>query len=150
MMQSNASAGKLNQKLGYAGLIPFALCLAAPWVFADQEAFWFQAFCLYSALILAFMAGSLWGQQIHEAKPGLAVLSNVLTLMAFASFLLPPLWQVLLLALAYAGLLRSEKQHCFEHYSLDYRQLRERLNGAVMGSHCLMIFNALALQNAAV
>lgn len=79
--------------LGYAGLIPF---LAAAWAaLGDRTLFQLSPaliFLTYSAIILSFLGGTLWGKARELAdgflSAGLLLLSNVLALAAWLMLLL--------------------------------------------------------------
>jgi hypothetical protein len=79
--------------LGYAGLIPF---LAAAWaVLGERTLFQLSPaliFLTYSAIILSFMGGALWGKARELADSflsvGLLLLSNAIALAAWLMLLL--------------------------------------------------------------
>ena len=94
--------------LGYAGLIPF---LVAAWA-AVAERTLFQlsptmVFLTYSAIILSFLGGTLWGKarELVEGmlSSGLLVLSNLLALSAWAMLLLGEAWLAAGLIIALFG-----------------------------------------------
>lgn len=92
---------KTARMLGYLGIIPF---LALAGLAALQGPHWLEiALIAYGALILAFMAGTLWASVIvgqrrsHRAKLDL-IASNALVLMAWPSVLMPTAWASLWLA----------------------------------------------------
>ena len=76
--------------LAAAGVIPFAALAIA--VALGIETDWARsAFCLYGAVIAAFMAGTIWTQaQVHHVRTmQFLVLSNIAALAAFGSLLIP-------------------------------------------------------------
>jgi hypothetical protein len=78
--------------LGYSGLIPFfVLTLLLLLSQGAYNSIYLTAFCGYSAIIISFIAGSFWGQVVHldaVNKAVLLILSNVISLLAWAGFLL--------------------------------------------------------------
>lgn len=119
--------------LGYLGLLPFIGCL---WLFeylpqlADVNFLQpylntlavnpQQAFIFYSAIILSFMAGSLWKKDTynantHESKinssssnKALSVISNLICLFAFTCLFLSIFYSLILLPLSYLCVLFIE------------------------------------------
>lgn len=87
------------------GLIPFVLCL----YLSDYNVFWGidpkQAFIAYSAVILSFIAGTLWqvnGPQRNDNKNNKQqVISNMFSLIAFVSLLINPYAALAILATSY-------------------------------------------------
>ncbi|MBR7889059.1 DUF3429 domain-containing protein [Marinomonas sp. A79] len=79
--------------LGVLGIIPFA---AATYISWNNHTFLgfsgFTLFSTYSAVILSFLSGALWGQLIHKDISPLGrflfISSNVLALAAWASLLI--------------------------------------------------------------
>lgn len=82
----------LALRLGYAGLLPFALGAALVWlVHADAHPFVVQALSSYAALILSFLGGVHWGIgfRAQPAAPGLFVWGVVPSLVAWVGVLMP-------------------------------------------------------------
>ena len=76
--------------LGYAGLIPFISLAFLSILFTDNHLF-IDALCLYSFGIFIFLCGAWWPTaDMHDAKFWRIVLSNILFLIAFFTFLLIP------------------------------------------------------------
>ena len=75
--------------LGYLGLIPFVLCL----LFNTYQTFWAistkEIFIAYSAVILSFMAGTLWRIDAKVDYKNQQIVSNVFSLIAFVALLVP-------------------------------------------------------------
>ncbi len=100
------NARKTAKTLGWLGVIPF-VALAATSAFGGP--LWAQqALIAYSALILAFMAGTLWSVWIHairtSAKANVHLLvSNVLVLLAWPALWFPSAWASLWLAALFAA-----------------------------------------------
>nr|WP_243760639.1 DUF3429 domain-containing protein [Aestuariicella hydrocarbonica] len=119
--------------LGYLGLLPFvylALNLPVPgWLIPVR------GFVAYSAIILAFMAGSLWRHSVASS-----VFSNLVAIAAFAALLLPLQPAILLipLALLYGLLWWWEGRHCRRDTPDSYWQLRCRLTLMVVVCHLMM------------
>ncbi len=99
MHLENSEPSLLARRLGYAGLVPFALLATALWtVHADMRAFVAMALVAYGAAIASFLGGVHWGiaGQLppHDAR------------LHYAWGVVPSLlgWLALLMP-AYAGLL---------------------------------------------
>ena len=96
---------KTWKTLGYMGLIPFVLCL----YLSGHEMFWGidpkQAFIAYSAVILSFIAGTLWQvngpQQSYKQKSKQQIISNFFSLIAFVSLLINPYVALAILTTSY-------------------------------------------------
>ena len=58
-------------RLGYAGLLPFVLGAGLIWLRLDNEAHTFVCMAMlnYSALIVSFLGGIVWGLGFREAAP---------------------------------------------------------------------------------
>lgn len=91
--------------LGYAGVLPFALCainLLTGWPLFDGFAL--QVFVVYSAVILSFLGGIRWGLAIQQPAPATSqmVLSVLPSLAGLGCLLLStPLMQIVALTVAY-------------------------------------------------
>lgn len=85
--------GKLAQRLGYSGLLPFVAGAVLVWlVRADVHAYAALALSIYAAVILSFLGGIHWGLAMRQAKPpASALIWGVLTpLVAWPAALMPP------------------------------------------------------------
>ncbi|WGV99414.1 DUF3429 domain-containing protein [Vibrio sp. YMD68] len=75
--------------LGYLGLAPF--CLGLGLVIIDKELVNIEdhvLFITYSAIILSFLSGALWGRSIEKPNRSLTlILSNVFAILAWVSLL---------------------------------------------------------------
>ena len=95
--------------LGYLGLLPFivSLYLSTEIVFLGISTK--QIFIAYSAVILSFIAGSIWrrNSQIYFDKQN--VISNFFSLVAFASLLLDHKLALIILAAGFMLLFLYEK-----------------------------------------
>jgi len=86
----SSSADRTMFNLGYLGLLPFAGALGVSWtgltVFGLAGE---QLFITYSAVILSFLSGVLWGNGLDNTPPTLSryalVLSNVFALLAWGA-----------------------------------------------------------------
>jgi len=144
-MQPNQST---MLSLGYLGLLPFAGSIIL--VLTDTQLFGLsgqQIFISYSAVILSFLSGILWGTVIgnFQSKFGLAslILSNVFALMAWAALLLGthhPL-AIVLLETGFIAVWIAEK-YMSETNKLaspeGYQTLRNRLTIGVIVMHLIL------------
>jgi hypothetical protein len=97
----------LIYSLGYLGLIPFVATLLAliageNWFFVDNS----KLFSTYSAVILSFLGGVLWGRSIglsNSATRYLFLFSNAMALLAWLSLLLVESFSSITLGLLIAG-----------------------------------------------
>ncbi|TLU65130.1 DUF3429 domain-containing protein [Thalassotalea litorea] len=143
------------KRLGYAGLLPF---VAGVSLFAfDVKVFTLTGdtlFILYSAVILSFLAGTLWanslknnGEAIYDRE---LITSNLISLTAFVSLMMnSSLTAVTLLLVAYLLIFKHEAT--LENYAEiypDYFSMRKRLTLVVSGLHLLLaaliLFHGLA------
>lgn len=132
-------------QLGFAGLLPFLGTLigqALNQLWAGRAPA--ELFLIYSALILSFLSGGLWGTVLQGAtfrRVTLLLASNALCLLGFAALIIQ--WQVaslVLLATAFAALLWLERR--FVDPLSDppgYRLVRAQLTGIVIMLHALML-----------
>ena len=127
---------KTWQTLGYMGLIPFIACL----YLSSYEWMWEiaakQAFIAYSAVILSFMAGTLWqiNERLKQNKQ--QIISNIFCLLAFLSLLVSEYVALSILATSYVLLVLYEKQ-CARQTKLnpDYTKMRYYLTLIVVLLH---------------
>ncbi len=140
--------------LGYAGLIPF---LAAAWAMLSDRTL-FQSspaliFLTYSAIILSFLGGTLWGKARELAdgylSAGLLLLSNMLALSAWITLLLGETFMVpgLLIALiGYAILCAVEwfsASKVLNYVGEPYLRFRLTLTSVVCLAHAVVIYAVL-------
>ena len=138
----------LAQRLGFFGLIPFILLAAGPWVFYEHTAVLLQAFRLYSALILAFTAGILWGVRLSGREPGrnsdaagLWVAAGIAGV-ALASLFIPTRLALVALVAAFIFLLQWERRTVFPVRAEDgYAAMRQRLTWTAVACHLLAFWN---------
>lgn len=74
--------------LGYLGLIPFATCIGLSIYDTAWKETAEQAFIAYSAVILSFIAGTVWQGDRSESSGQQNLVSNIFSLAAFASLLI--------------------------------------------------------------
>ncbi|WP_077340097.1 DUF3429 domain-containing protein [Pseudocolwellia agarivorans] len=100
---------KTYQVLGYAGLIPFIVCLLlvqySPHDFLIAP---LQAFIFYSAIIFSFIAGSLWRSNSSIHHKHTQIISNILCLYAFVCLFLSTFYALLFLSFGYFILFIAE------------------------------------------
>ncbi|NHN38880.1 DUF3429 domain-containing protein [Pseudomaricurvus alcaniphilus] len=148
------------KRLGYAGLIPFVTIalwflvslLVAPLPTA-VTVYLTTAFLTYSAIILSFMAGALWGQVLTSDSSARApggsqlVVSNLFALTAWASMLTDYfLLSLLALLLGYLLLWLAETRAAarlqgptaIAGVGRDYRRLRTVLTLVVIACHLVV------------
>lgn len=126
---------ELKQKLGWAGVIPFAVL---PFAFLVGLEMAMQAFVSYSAVIFSFLCGALWGQCVGKEEVSRRLLmSNLLALLAWLCLLLnAPAVSLWLLMLGYFTLLMLETGL---EQDACYRRLRVQLSTCVIVFHLLML-----------
>jgi hypothetical protein len=143
---------KVINVLGYAGLIPFIA--AAGLVLADVSLPGLDpllVFSAYSALILSFLGGVLWGRALGDASQqgytAALLCSNGIVLLGFAALLflpIAPLPSLLLLALGFLLLIIVERTvfaPLFRDADAFYKSFRLSLTAVVVLIHGLVIFN---------
>ena len=118
--------------LTWSGLIPFAgLALVA--ALGGPE--WLRLLLTaYAALILAFMAGTLWARHLlgEKKQPKMLIASNVLVLAAWPAVLMPAYWAATWLAALFAAHLVLEEP--WRSYGMPgwYRRLRLAVSSAAI------------------
>ncbi len=122
------------KRLGYLGLIPFIFCLdistSDAWMNEGK-----QAFIAYSAIILSFMAGSLWQIDQHRLSHQ-QVISNIFCLIAFSALLVDQYLALIILALCYLCLFIYEVKFVRLHSAdSEYIAMRFRLTIIVVLLH---------------
>ncbi|WP_051484485.1 DUF3429 domain-containing protein [Shewanella waksmanii] len=137
---------KLMGLLGVAGLLPFII--ASGLAMVQQPLFGHAAstlFVTYSASILAFLSGSLWGRETHALQNNVndwvMGLSNVLCLLAWLCLLLTAtLGAVALLMLGYiTTLIVERRQATLVGIDPSYLKLRTLLTAVAVGCHVVML-----------
>lgn len=129
--------------LGYAGLLPFLGLLLLAWQpVLGSSAQATQLFHIYSALILAFMAGVLWPVLYRPESPTrMAVVAVGFPVISFLGFALLPTLVTPLQALLFLALRLSERASGLDRaYPSGYASLRWQLTVVVVACHVGMIF----------
>ena len=126
---------KAARILGYLGILPF---LALAGLAAADGPYWLEVTLIaYGALILAFMAGTLWAGLIfgqrssHRAKLEL-IASNILVLAAWPSVLIPSAWACLWLAALFTAHLWLDAPWRTDAGPSWYRHMRLTISVAVV------------------
>ena len=145
-MQSNQST---MFQLGYLGLLPFIgglVLLVMDRTFFDLSGQ--QVFIAYSAVILSFLSGVLWGAALEcfgsKLGRGALIFSNLFALLAWAALLLDGYSKlaVLLLAIGFLAVWFAEKHIRTAEKSASpdsYQTLRNRLTTGVVAMHLLFL-----------
>lgn len=136
---------RLIRGLGFAGLLPFLSLLFLAWqpvVGSSAQAI--QLFHVYSALILAFMAGVLW-PVLHrpEAPAMMAIVAVSIPVLSFLGFALLPSLVTPIQALLFVALRVSEVLSGIDRdYLAGYSILRWQLTVVVVACHLGIVFLA--------
>ena len=137
-------------KLGYMGLIPFIfglfLSLTGHALFGLSGE---VLFITYSAVILSFLSGILWGNGIEnfesQGSSKALILSNLIVLAAWLSVLLGERYEfesLLILLVGYVVVWRTEKLIRAENQSAGpdgYFDMRTRLTSSVVLMHGIVL-----------
>ena len=136
----------VTSSLGYCGLIPIVAGVALTWW--NFETSFFDGptlFVGYSALILCFLAGAIWGRVLSgvSSRRGSLMLigSNVIVIIAWLALLISSEFfalGILILSLGYVAILVGEVRFAKELMSgvtLDYLQLRFTLTILICLGH---------------
>ncbi len=114
-MATNYSVNKIQPTtvLTALGFIPFVVFFLAV-IFTEQPTEMATVFTSYSAIILSFLSGSLWGsklrENIHTDSLVVLLISNLLSVFAWTSLLINSLIAALtLLAMSFTTIYFSEK-----------------------------------------
>ncbi len=133
--------------LGYAGLVPFGVGAGLVWYgYSAQNINGLSGFVSYSALILSFLAGILWGRSLEALKSAFVkISSNGFVLLAWASLLvLPinPLISVILLTIGFVvlyGIERRQFELLFSSVDSFYKYFRFSLTAMVVMMHAFVL-----------
>ena len=136
--------------LGYAGLTPFifstGLMLMGMTFFSLDP---FMLFTTYSAIILSFLAGTLWGREsckVHYlTEEKLLVISNVLSVAAWVAIVVNHLYvSLLILSVGYVVVYLKDRQQWQEKILSDeYIQLRTQLTAVALVCHLVIVGDAI-------
>lgn len=153
------SADRLMQWLGYSGLIPF-VAPVAEMLSAKLSESGLQAasiagfyapyvFVAYSAVILSFLSGILWGKARQSSLVAtsnmLLIISNIISVLAWVSLLmiyispLMMIFAVTLLLCGYASLLLAERSIDADCESPSYWRMRLLLTALVIVAHSVVL-----------
>lgn len=136
--------------LGYSGLIPFVLAAGLIWFEVSppvsDELF---VYASYSALILSFLAGILWGRSLgQDGDSGnhfILISSNTFVLLAWLALLMLtvlPVLSLILLAAGFIVLLILERrlfERLFAGLAHSYKYYRFSLTALVVATHVLVL-----------
>lgn len=132
--------------LGYLGLIPFALSAFA--ISFELSIFNTSAlliFVSYSAIILSFLSGVMWGNSLNHKESSTnryaLLLSNLFALLAWFSLLHSTdnyTWAIVALMLGFICIRIAEIKLNSAHQDEYYQQLRNRLTTCVCGLHAVV------------
>lgn len=120
------------------GLATFFVLALLPWVHLGLIGYLRD----FSALILAFLSGTLWLPAVRDADnrlPHAANLAMAIFLVAWVAFFVPAWLGLLLLMIGYPLLWWLERQWFGSAQSLDYRNLRSLLTWGVVAAHILAL-----------
>lgn len=127
--------------LGYLGLLPFIICL----YLSSETVFWGistkQAFIAYSAVILSFIAGTIWRRDTQSYLQKRYIISNVFSLLAFVSLLVPYKIALIILVLSFVLLFIYENSISKQDKTpSDYMNMRSWLTQIVVLLHITAYF----------
>jgi chromate transport protein ChrA len=127
---------KTWQTLGYAGLLPFVACLYLSLETSTVALPARQAFIAYSAIILSFIAGTLWRRSSRSGEQKQNIISNIFSLLAFVCLLVAYDIALIILALGFALIFIYELASGDKTQDTnDYRVMRFRLTAIVVALH---------------
>jgi hypothetical protein len=130
---------RIKNYLGYLGLAPFILIFAfGAYIEELLNISAVKVFIFYSAIILSFIAGTLWRKLNSKESIKLHILSNIFSLFAFLTLLLPN--YIALVALAKIYLLSLLCEYHFDQAdpeNYDYLKLRMHLTALVVAMHII-------------
>jgi hypothetical protein len=155
---ADQEAGKrVLSALGFAGVLPFAISVAALWLTRGYaQALAQHAFVMYSLVILSFLAGSLWGNVLAElrsqpaswGRPALlrALISNGVALFAVGAVLTSQTFvAAMLLSIGYLAFLWYERAAV--NWMSWYLRLRWRLTVTVVALHGVYLAGLASTQS---
>lgn len=130
--------GQIMTFWSLGGIVAFVVLSLLPWVSEGTLVF----FRDFSALIVAFLSGTLWLPAVRNAQQREAramMLAMGLFCLAWISLFLPTWLGVMLLMLAYPLLWWPERHWFGADQSTDYRNLRTLLTWGVVATHLLAL-----------
>ncbi len=127
--------------LGYAGLIPFFGCLILSTSINNIGINSQQVFIAYSAIILSFIAGSLWRIDEKNTYKKQQLISNLFSVIGFAALCINDLAGLVLLATSYPLILAFEYKIARQtSIRQHYMKMRAQLTVLVFLAHILAIY----------
>lgn len=149
-MNKETSSTSIMFRLGYLGLLPFALSLIC--IVTGASLFGLtgeEMFISYSVVILSFLSGVLWGNGIDHSVDKISrnalLLSNLFAVMTWGVLLLSRqniALALILLAIGYFLVWFSERAVRVaekERKPAGYKILRARLTTSVVIMHCIAL-----------
>lgn len=144
---------KTWQWLGYLGLLPFFLSLAISLSYPAWDEKAVQFFIFYSAIILSFLAGTLWNVEpvkSNSTRPNVLkktsiqrrqIISNLFCLIALSALLVQPLIALVVLACSYIALFLFEESVTLKpREKTKYLSMRFNLTITVVLMHVITLF----------
>ncbi len=131
---------KTWRTLGYLGLLPFLGALSASFLVQEWRLKGLQVFISYSAIILSFLAGSLWQVNTKESSVKRQIISNMFCLIAFLALLVETSLSLVILAVGYLWLFYYEKFLSNTHDLNHYLKMRFHLTVAVVLLHAVALY----------
>jgi hypothetical protein len=132
------------QLLGYLGLLPFITCLYLSIITIESVIAAQQAFIAYSAIILSFIAGSIWREDNNNTDLKQRIISNIFSLIAFVTLLIERDIALIILAFSFLMLFFYEKNLALlnkeKHREVEYMTMRFWLTLIVIALHSTAYF----------
>ena len=130
----------------YLGLLPFMICAFGPWILVDYKTALTSLFFFYSAIILVFLAGTLWAIALftgieHRRRHIHAAI--IFSLWPLVCYFLTDLYAVALMLIGFLLLLFWEKCFINPTYRNWYQTLRHKITFIVVACHMLTLWNII-------
>lgn len=147
---NNQESISIMLRLGYFGLVPFALSLLCMITGVSVKGLsGEEMFISYSVVILSFLSGVIWGNgidhSIRKISRNALLLSNLFAVMTWAVLMLSKentTLALLMLAMGYGLVWFSERAIRVaekENHPHGYKALRARLTSGVVIMHCIAL-----------
>jgi hypothetical protein len=147
------AVARLAIAIGLAGLVPFILAASSLFIWPEHGLMLVNYFFLYSAGILAFMAGVYWPialQLENRAYPmsplSTMLISQVFFLIAGIGLLLPVALQMVIYPLAFLGLYFVDVRWMTLYWPDWYRRMRMMLTGMAVVTQLIVATWLLTVQ----
>jgi hypothetical protein len=126
--------------LGYLGLIPFVALFVINLFEINVPAIEAKkCFTYYSAVILSFLAGTIWKPTADNSTTKQNIISNLFSLLAFFSLVIEHNIALILLAIGYLWLYGYERTYLqLDNKLTPYYQMRLKLTLLVFSLHALI------------